>query len=77
MNKLLRYEQIFEAGTQSVVDQVKSNAPVGGYKSKEEVFGKPEEKKNSDIRVKYSKDLEELLKVLEDENSYIAFELLW
>ncbi len=77
MNKLLRYEQIFEAGTQSVVDQVKSNAPVGGYKSKEEVFGKAEEKKNSDIRVKYSKDLEELLKVLEDENSYIAFELLW
>lgn len=49
MDKLLRYNQIFEAGTQS----------------------------SPQVRVTYSKDLEELLRVLEDENSYIAFELLW
>ncbi len=67
--------RIFEAGTQSVVDQER---PVGGYKSKEEVFDKPEEKTNVvDIRVKYSKELESLLKELEDANNYVAFELLW
>lgn len=51
MDKLLRYDQIFETATQSIP--------------------------TNEVRVKYSKDLEELLKVLEDENSYIAFELLW
>lgn len=29
------------------------------------------------IRIEYSDELRELLKVLEDENSYIAFEMLW
>ena len=32
---------------------------------------------NEPIRVKFSDELHELLKVLEDENIYIAFELLW
>mgnify|MGYP003350723643 CR=1 FL=1 len=32
---------------------------------------------SSDIRVKFTPELEELLRVLEEENSYIAFELLW
>lgn len=51
MSKLLRYNQIFESGTQSTP--------------------------TNEIRVKFSSDLEELLRVLEDENSYISFELLW
>jgi transcriptional regulator with XRE-family HTH domain len=29
------------------------------------------------IRIKFSKELHDLLRVLEDENSYIAFEMLW
>ena len=29
------------------------------------------------IRVKLSQELHDLLRVLEDENSYIAFEMLW
>ena len=36
---LLKFNQIFEAGTQSVTDSGR-DIPTGGYKSKEEVFGK-------------------------------------
>ena len=32
---------------------------------------------NEPVRVKFSEELHDLLKVLEDENSYIAFEMLW
>jgi len=53
MDKLLRYNQIFEAGTQSVSAS------------------------NDQVRVKFTQDLHDILKVLEDENSYIAFEMLW
>jgi len=39
---------------------------------------KTEDDSNSPtVRVEFTKDLHDLLKVLEDENSYIAFELLW
>jgi hypothetical protein len=34
--KLMKFDQIFEAGTQSVVDQAKNYTPGGGYKSKED-----------------------------------------
>lgn len=52
MDKLLKYNQLFESGTQS--------APT-----------------KQDIRVQFTDDLHDLLRVLEDENSYIAFEMLW
>ena len=55
MDKLLKYNQLFEASaTQSSVDT-----------------------NSGDVRVTFTEDLYEVLKVLEDENSYIAFEMLW
>ncbi len=73
---LLKYSQIFEAGTQSVVDQAKDYKPSGGYKSKEDVF---DESKNVDrsARIKISSELEKVLKKMEDNDSYLAFEMLW
>lgn len=74
---LLKFNQIFEAGTQSVTDNSR-DIPTGGYKSKEEVFGK-EAPKDVDrtARIKISKELEKILKVMEDNDSYLAFEMLW
>jgi hypothetical protein len=80
MSKLLKYSEIFESATQSAHYQPgKIYGGVGGYKSKEEFFGKPEDKKEdiSKLRIKYSKELEETLKELEEANNYVAFELLW
>jgi RNase P/RNase MRP subunit POP5 len=55
MDKLLKYNQLFEASdVQSSVDT-----------------------NSNDIRVTFTQELYEVLKVLEDENSYIAFEMLW
>ncbi len=71
--KLYKYNQIFEAGTQSVTDP-KRDIPSGGYKSKEEVFGS---KKVEQVRVKLSDRLTKVLKVMEDNDSYLAFEMLW
>ena len=72
--KLFKYNQIFEAGTQSVVDQAKNYTPGGGYKSKED-FDFPKIDKSA--RIKISKDLEKVLKKMEDNDSYLAFEMLW
>jgi hypothetical protein len=72
--KLYKYNQIFEAGTQSVTDP-KRDIPSGGYKSKEEVFSST--KKVEQVRVKLSDKLTKVLKVMEDNDSYLAFELLW
>jgi hypothetical protein len=84
---LLKYNQIFEAGTQSSGwNYSGSNNPTygskGGYKSKDEVFGRETDKNepkklNTSIKVKISKDLEEILKKMEDNDSYLAFEMLW
>jgi hypothetical protein len=72
--KLMKFDQIFEAGTQSVVDQAKNYTPGGGYKSKED-FDVPKVDKTA--RIKISKDLEKVLKKMEDNDSYLAFEMLW
>ena len=50
MNRLYKYEALFEA---------------------------EEQKKDSLPRVKFSEQLEKILKQLEDDNNYLAFELLW
>jgi len=75
--RISRYDQIFEAGTQSVVDQAKNFAPGGGYKNKEDLFGKEDPKIDKTLRVKISKDLTKILKNMEDNDSYLAFEMLW
>jgi hypothetical protein len=74
--KLYKYNQIFEAGTQSIADP-KRDIPSGGYKSKEEVFNKESSKKDTGVKIKISKKLEEVLKKMEDNDSYLAFEMLW
>lgn len=85
---LLKFNQIFEAGTQSVVDQAKNFKPGGGYKGKEDLIDHspfyriPDSKKDvpnidKSVRVKISKELEKILKVMEDNDSYLAFEMLW
>lgn len=72
--ELHKYSQLFEAGTQSVTDSER-NIPKGGYKSKEEVFEtKPKE---SGLRIKLSKEIEKVLKNMEDNDNYLAFEMLW
>jgi hypothetical protein len=74
--KISKFDQIFEAGTQSITD-TKREIPSGGYKSKEEVFGNQEKKSTGQPRIKISDKLSKLLKVMEDNDSYLAFELLW
>ena len=75
---LLKFNQIFEAGTQSVVDSAKNYKPTGGYKSKEDVFGKEEPKDvDRSAVIKISTELQSVLKKMEDNDSYLAFELLW
>ncbi len=68
--KLFKFDQINEAGTQSVADPSRK-IPPGGYSSKEEVFG------NKQPRIKLSEKLTKVLRVMEDNDSYLAFELLW
>ena len=75
--RISRYDQIFEAGTQSVVDQAKDFTPGGGYKSKEDLFSKEDPKVDKTLRIKMSKDLTKILKNMEDNDSYLAFEMLW
>jgi hypothetical protein len=75
--KISRYDQIFEAGTQSVVDQAKNFKPGGGYKSKEELIGKEEPKIDKTAKIKISKGLYKVLRTMEDNDSYLAFEMLW
>jgi len=75
--RISRYDQIFEAGTQSVVDQAKDFTPGGGYKSKEDLFSKEDPKVDKTVRIKMSKDLTKILKNMEDNDSYLAFEMLW
>lgn len=74
----MKFDQIFEAGTQSVSDPDRK-VPTGGYKGKEEVFGKKEQPKDVDktVRIEISKELEKVLKNMEDNDSYLAFEMLW
>ncbi len=74
--KLMKFDQIFEAGTQSVTDP-KRDIPSGGYKSKEEVFGNQEKKSTGQPRIKISDKLSKILKVMEDNDSYLAFEMMW
>lgn len=76
--KISKFNQIFEAGTQSVVGSAKDFKPGGGYKSKEEVFGK-EEPKGADksAKIKISEKLTKVLKTMEDNDNYLAFEMLW
>jgi hypothetical protein len=75
--KLMKFDQIFEAGTQSVSDPNR-NIPTGGYKNKEEVFGKEQPKDvDKTARIKISSELEKVLKNMEDNDSYLAFEMLW
>jgi hypothetical protein len=75
--KLMKFDQIFEAGTQSITDPNR-NIPTGGYKNKEEVFGKEQPKDvDKTARIKISNELEKVLKNLEDNDSYLAFEMLW
>ena len=64
--RISRYDQIFEAGTQSVVDQAKDFTPGGGYKSKEDLFSKEDPKVDKTVRIKMSKDLTKILKNMED-----------
>jgi len=73
---LLKFNQIFEAGTQSSPGE--RDYTGGGYKSKDDMF-KKEDPKDVDrsARIKISKDLEKLLKKMEDNDSYLAFEMLW
>ena len=74
---LFKFNQIFEAGTQSITDPNR-NIPTGAYKSKEDVF-KKEAPKDVDrsARIKISSELEKVLKKMEDNDSYLAFEMLW
>ena len=72
--KLFKYNQVFEAGTQSAVDQAKNYTPGGGYKSKED-FDVPKVDKTA--RIKISKELEKVLKKMEDNDNYLAFEMMW
>ena len=76
MSKLLKYNQLFEAGTQSHYEPGRIYTTSGETVKQLALFDK-DKQEIKQVRVKYSKNLEELLKVLEDENSYIAFELLW
>lgn len=76
MSKLLKYNQLFEAGTQSHYQPGRIYTTSGGTVKQMTMFDN-EGQTTKQVRVKYSKELEELLKVLEDENSYISFELLW
>lgn len=62
--KISRYGQIYEAASQSVVNQA-NFLPAG---SKEI---------NQNLRIKVSKDLIKILKNMEDNESYLAFEMLW
>jgi hypothetical protein len=73
---LLKFSQIFEAATQSVADPSR-NIPSGGYKSKEDVFGKEPQSVDREACIKISKELEKVLKKMEENDSYLAFELLW
>lgn len=73
MSKLLKYNQLFESGTQSHYEPGRIQ-DVSGKTIKSNINVS---KTDSTARIKYSKDLEELLKILEEELSYIAFELLW
>ena len=75
--RLFKFDQIFEAGTQSVVDSAKNFKPGGGYKSKEDVFENEPPKVDHSARIKISSNLEKVLKKMEDNDSYLAFELLW
>ena len=76
--KINKYNQIFEAGstgTQSAPGQ--RNYTGGGYKSKEYVKDSDIPTINPKARIKLSKELEKILKEMEDDNSYLAFEILW
>lgn len=71
--KISKFNQIFEAGTQSVVDDAKNFKPGGGYKSKEEVFSSTKK----ELKIKLSERITKVLKKMEDNDSYLAFEMLW
>jgi hypothetical protein len=75
--KLFKYNQIFEAGTQSAPDAAKDFKPGGGYKSKEDLLDSNLPKIDPKSRIKISEKLEKVLKKMEDNDSYLAFELLW
>ena len=59
--KLFKYNQVFEAGTQSAVGQAKNYTPSGGYT----------------VRIKLSERIEKILRKMEDNDNYLAFEMLW
>jgi len=73
--ELFKYNQLFEAGTQSFPGE--RNYTSGGYKSKEEIFDTKSSTKDTGIKIKLSKDLCKVLKNMEDNDNYLAFELLW
>ncbi len=72
--KLHKFEQLFESATQSTTND-KDFAPggkfSGGYKSKEDI------ENSKQVRVKLSERLIKVLNVLEENDSHLAFEMLW
>lgn len=77
--KLLKFDKLFEAGTQSVIDSANDKELTsGGYKSSADVFGKKDTEKSAvQPRIKYSKKLEQIIKTMEDNDNYAAYEMLW
>jgi hypothetical protein len=77
MKFLQNYDKLFEAGTQSIIDGAKDpNLTSGGYKSKEEVFSKTT--KDGDLpRIKFSERLTKVIETMEQNDNYIAFEMMW
>ena len=77
--KIHKYFQLFESGTQSSVEIDKKNTSgsTGGYKNKDEIFTKEEPKPDANLRIKLSNSLIKVLKTMEDNDNYLAFEMLW
>ena len=72
---LLKFNQIFEAGTQS--NPGERNYTGGGYKSSKDIFSKEPKDVDREARIEISKELERVLKNMEDNDNYLAFEMLW
>jgi hypothetical protein len=72
---LLKFNQVFEAGTQS--DPGERNYTGGGYKSSKDIFSKEPKDVDRGARIEISKELERVLKNMEDNDNYLAFEMLW